>query len=231
MKKTLLIIGGTHGIGRSIVDQLYTDHDLHVISREPADLPAGVTHHQQDVLEHGLEGLDLPDVLDGMAYCPGSINLKPFKMLKDEAFHDAMNINFFGLLRCFRESVEKLKAGNDPSVVAFSTVAVGTGMPFHTAVAAAKGAVEGFARAAAAEYAPTLRINVIAPSLTDTPLAGRLLGNDKKKEMMAQRHPLKQYGQPEDIAHLASFLLSNKSKWITGQTFGVDGGMSTLNLS
>jgi len=117
------------------------------------------------------------------------------------------------------------------SLVFFSTVAVGSGMPFHTSVAASKGAIEGFARSLAAEYAPRLRVNVIAPSLVDTPMASRLLSNDRKREMMAERHPLKRTGTPEDIARMAAFLLSAENGWITGQVLGVDGGISTLNIS
>ena len=116
-------------------------------------------------------------------------------------------------------------------MVFFSTVAVGTGMPFHTSVAAAKGAIEGFAKSMAAEYAPKVRVNVIAPSLVDTPLAERLLNNDKKREMMANRHPLKRVGQASDIANIATFLLSDKSTWMTGQIVGVDGGIGTLNVN
>ena len=123
------------------------------------------------------------------------------------------------------------KMGTNSSIVLFSTVAVGTGMPFHTSVAAAKGAIEGFAKSLAAEYAPKIRVNVVAPSLVDTPLADRLLNNDKKKEKMNERHPLKRFGQPEDIGAIASFLLTDKASWITGQIFGVDGGISSLNLS
>jgi NAD(P)-dependent dehydrogenase (short-subunit alcohol dehydrogenase family) len=127
--------------------------------------------------------------------------------------------------------MDHLKKSEQASLVFFSTVAVKVGMPFHTSVAAAKGAIEGFAKALAAEYAPKLRVNVIAPSLTDTPLAKRLLSNDKKKEMMDARHPMKRVGKPEDIANVASFLLSDESSWITGQVLGVDGGISTLNVN
>ena len=116
-------------------------------------------------------------------------------------------------------------------MVFFSTVAVGTGMPFHTSVSAAKGAIEGFAKSLAAEYAPKIRVNTIAPSLVNTPLAGRLLSNDKKKDMMAERHPMKRFGKAEDIANLAVFLLDEKSSWMTGQVLGADGGLSTLNIS
>ena len=142
-----------------------------------------------------------------------------------------LEINFMGMIRCIHGILPKLSASETPSVVLFSTVAVKVGMPFHTSIAAAKGAVEGFAKSLAAEYAPKLRVNVIAPSLTDTPLAGKLLSSDEKKEKMGQRHPLKRVGTTEDIASTAAFLLKDDSSWITGQILGVDGGMSTLNVN
>ena len=135
------------------------------------------------------------------------------------------------MVKVLQSVLPKLTAAQQSSIVLFSTVAVGTGMPFHTSVAAAKGAVEGFAKALAAEYAPKIRVNVIAPSLTDTPLADKFLNNDVKKEKAAERHPLKKIGSAKDIAEMAAFLLSDKSSWITGQVFHVDGGMSTLSVN
>ncbi|MGK0385781.1 MAG: 3-oxoacyl-[acyl-carrier protein] reductase, partial [Patiriisocius sp.] len=161
-------------------------------------------------------------------YCPGSINLKPFKRIKPETFQEDLEINFLSLVRVVQGLLPKLTASKHASLVFFSTVAVKVGMPFHTSVAASKGAIEGFAKAFAAEYAPNIRVNVIAPSLTDTPLAGRLLSSDEKKEKMGELHPLKRVGTAEDIANIASFLLSDASSWITGQVLGVDGGKSTL---
>ncbi len=146
-----------------------------------------------------------------------------------ETFEADMNLNFLRLVKVVKEIMPKMAQGS--SMVFFSTVAVGKGMPFHTSVASSKGAIEGFAKSLAAEYAPKLRVNVIAPSLVDTPLASKLLNNERKKENMAERHPLKRTGQVEDIAHMAVFLLSDKSSWMTGQVVGVDGGMSTLNIS
>ncbi|MDX1315077.1 MAG: SDR family oxidoreductase, partial [Eudoraea sp.] len=140
-----------------------------------------------------------------------------------------MQLNFFNLAKVTKDIMPKM--ATDSSAVFFSTVAVGTGMPFHTSVAAAKGAIEGFAKSLAAEYAPKIRFNVVAPSLVDTPLASRLLSNDRKREMMADRHPLKRFGKAEDIAAAATFLLSEESSWMTGQIIGVDGGLSTLNVN
>ncbi|MGB3592116.1 MAG: SDR family oxidoreductase [Nonlabens sp.] len=230
MSKKILLIGGSHGIGNAIVQQLHTDHELYVASRENENLPDAVTHITFDALTDELDTSKLPEALDGFVYCPGSINLKPFKMLKQRNFEDDMQINFFSLIKVTRTVLPLLSKTKGSSAVFYSTVAVGRGMPFHTSVAAAKGAIEGFAKALAAEYAPTVRINVIAPSLVDTPLAGRLLNSEDKKEKMGDLHPLKRVGTPDDIAALSTFLLSDQSSWITGQIIGVDGGKSTLNM-
>lgn len=230
MKKNMLLIGGSHGIGLALAKILSGDHKVFIASRtkdQLQSLPA--THIEFDAENDMLDTSSLPDRLDGFVYCPGSINLKPFKMLRPEIFKEDMEINFFSMVRVVKDIMPRM--AENSSMVFFSTVAVGVGMPFHTSVAAAKGAIEGFAKALAAEYAPNIRCNVIAPSLVDTPLAARLLNNERKKEMMANRHPLKQVGTAQDIAQMASFLLSDTSSWITGQVMGVDGGMSTLNIN
>jgi len=231
MKKNILLIGGSYGIGQEIANRLKDDHTVIVASRTNEGIPAGVRHLEFDVAADDIATLDLPETIDGFVYCPGSINLRPFKMLRPESFQEEMEINFMGMIRCIHGLLPKLNEANNPSVVLFSTVAVKVGMPFHTSIAAAKGAVEGFAKSLAAEYAPKLRVNVIAPSLTDTPLAGKLLSSEEKKEKMGQRHPLKRVGTVDDIAATAVFLLKDDSSWITGQILGVDGGMSTLNVN
>ena len=231
MKKNILLIGGSHGIGHALIKHLHENHEVFVASRTQEELEnLEVTHIEYDVQSGSLDTSKLPDTLDGFVYCPGTINLKPFKMLSEETFVEDMQLNFFGLIKSLKTVTDRLKKSEQASLVFFSTVAVKIGMPFHTSVAASKGAIEGFAKSLAAEYAPSFRVNVIAPSLTDTPLAEKLLGNDKKKEKMDERHPLKRVGTPEDIAKIASFLLSDDSSWVTGQILGVDGGMSTLNV-
>ena len=227
--KNILLIGGSHGIGHALVEKIKDSHNVYVASRTNENLE-GVTHIKFDVTTDDFPVDELPDELSGFVYCPGSINLKPFKMLKQEIFEQDLQINFLGMTKVLREVLPLLSESKGSSIVLFSTVAVGTGMPFHTSVAAAKGAIEGFARALAAEYAPTIRVNVIAPSLVDTPLAGRLLNSDDKKEKMGDLHPMKRVGTPQDIAQAAAYLLSDGSSWVTGQVLGVDGGKSSLNL-
>ena len=230
MKKNILLIGGSHGIGNTLAQELAKKYQVFIASRTTEQLEGlDVVHIPFDAEKDNLDLNAVPAQLDGFVYCPGSINLKPFKMLSMETFREEMEINFFSMVRVVQEIMPRMAEGS--SMVFFSTVAVGTGMPFHTSIASAKGAVEGFARALAAEYAPKVRCNVIAPSLVDTPLAARLLNNDRKKEMMAERHPLKRVGKAEDIAGLASFLLQDSGSWITGQVFGVDGGLSALNTN
>lgn len=230
MKKNILVIGGSQGIGFSLINLLKNDYNLFVASRTVQQLSTGnITHIKFDVLNDDLETDLLPESLDGFVYCPGSINLKPFKMMSLDTFEKDMQINFFGMVRVLKGIVSKLS--NESSLVFFSTIAVASGMPFHTSVAAAKGALEGFVKSFAAEHAPKIRANVIAPSLVDTPLSSRLLSSDKKRAQMEERHPLKKIGSPNDIAAMAKFLLGDESKWITGQVIGVDGGLSTLNIN
>jgi len=226
----ILLIGGSQGIGLSIVKLLHQDYNIFIASRSNEGLEKlNVTHIPFDATIDDLDTTTLPDEIHGFAYCPGSINLKPFKMMSMETIEADMQLNFFALVKVIKAILPKMT--HESSMVFFSTVAVNTGMPFHTSVAAAKGAIEGFAKSMAAEYAPKIRVNVVAPSLVDTPLATRLLSNERKREMMSERHPLKRVGQAEDIANIAVFLLSDKSSWMTGQIVGVDGGMSTLNIS
>ncbi len=231
--KTYLIAGGSSGIGLALVKKLTAaGHHVTVISRTGDSLAGmpNVTHLQKDVLTDDISDSELPGALDGVAYCPGSINLKPFRSLKPDAFLEDFNINVLGAVKVLQASQKALKKAENPSVVLFSTVAVGQGMPFHASVAAAKGAVEGLTKSLAAEWAPSVRVNCIAPSLTDTPMAERLLSSDDKREASANRHPLRRVGSPEDIAALAAFLLSENSTWMSGQVLGLDGGMSTLRV-
>ncbi|KAB1158146.1 SDR family NAD(P)-dependent oxidoreductase [Flavobacterium luteum] len=227
--KNILLIGGSQGIGLAIATALENKNNVFVASRTSENLEQlNVTHIPFDALTDSIDSSLLPAVIDGLVYCPGSINLRPFRGLKLETFESDMNINFFSMVKVIQSILPQLSASNQSSIVLFSSVAASMGMPFHTSVAAAKGAIEGFAKALAAEYAPKIRVNVIAPSLTNTPLADKFLNNETKQEKSAERHPLKRFGQPEDLAQMASFLLSENSSWISGQIMHVDGGMSTL---
>ncbi|WP_295337988.1 SDR family NAD(P)-dependent oxidoreductase [Flavobacterium sp.] len=227
--KNILLIGGSYGIGLAIAKELQYENKVYIASRtNEAINDMNVTHIPFDAATDTLDTSLLPEVIDGFIYCPGSINLRPFRGLKPEAFESDLQINFISMIKALQTVLPNLLVANQSSVVLFSSVAAGMGMPFHTSVAAAKGAIEGFAKALAAEYAPKIRVNVIAPSLTDTPLAEKFLSNEEKKEKSAQRHPLKRVGTPEDMAKTARFLLSEDSSWISGQIFHVDGGMSTL---
>lgn len=227
--KNILLIGGSYGIGLAIAKELENKNNVFVASRTAEGLEGlNVTHIPFDATTDTLNASNLPAVIDGLVYCPGSINLRPFRGLKMETFESDMQINFFSLVKVIQSVLPQLTASNQSSIVLFSSVAASMGMPFHTSVAAAKGAIEGFAKALAAEYAPKIRVNVIAPSLTDTPLADKFLNNETKQEKSAERHPLKRFGQPEDLAQMASFLLSDNTSWISGQIMHVDGGMSSL---
>ena len=229
--KNILLIGGSYGIGLAIAETLQYETNLFIASRSfDASLELRATHIQFDALTDALDLTLLPDEIHGMVYLPGSINLRPFKGIKPEAFDADWQINFMSMVRVLQSLLPKLTAAEQSSIVLYSTVAVQLGMPFHTSVAASKGAIEGFARAFAAEYAPKIRMNVIAPSLTDTPLADKFLNSDEKKEKAAQRNPMKKVGTPQDIAQATLFLLNNSSNWMTGQILHVDGGMSTLSL-
>lgn len=229
--KTYLVIGGTSGIGAALVKML-GEQGHRVIATYNSTTPQeldNVSFHQLDVTDENAAMPELPDAIAGLVYCPGAINLLPFKRLKKENIQADFDLQVGGAVRAIQHALEPLKNGKG-SVVMFSTVAVQSGFNFHTQVAMSKGAIEGLTRALAAELAPTVRVNAIAPSITDTPLASRLLSSDDKKEANAKRHPLQKIGAPEDIANAASFLLNDSSSWITGQVLQVDGGISTLKV-
>lgn len=226
-----LVIGGTSGIGHALVQQLATGgHSVFACSRNEPDSPVdGVTYFTADVVKDGLPTDDLPQELHAVAYCPGTINLKPFQSLDIELFRKEYEINVLGAVQSLQAVLKPLKKAKGASVVLFSTVAATVGLPFHSSVAAAKSAVEGLSKSLAAELAKNkVRVNCVAPSITDTRLATDLLKSDKQRENSAKRHPLSRVGQPEDMARAAYFLLNPENDWITGQTIHVDGGMSSL---
>lgn len=226
-----LIIGASSGIGKALAQQLantghqvigtYNKNEIHSES-------SFIKYFPLDVLDENFSLDFVPDTLTGVIYCPGSINLRPFERIKPADFTNDYNLQVVGAIKTIQAVVSKLKNSENAAIVLFSTVAVQTGLPFHSQVSASKGAIEGLTKALAAEYAPKIRVNCVAPSLTDTPLAALLLNSEQKKEANAQRHPLKRIGTTDDIVNLVEFLLSPKSSWITGQIMHVDGGISTL---
>jgi NAD(P)-dependent dehydrogenase (short-subunit alcohol dehydrogenase family) len=224
--KNIVVIGGNTGIGRAIVDSLVSKANIYCASRSPETIP-GVSHYETlDITAEDIDWSWLPEEIHGFVYCPGTINLKPINSLKLDAFRQDMEVNFFGAVKAIRAALKGLKKAGDAQVVFFSTVAVQKGLPFHASISAAKGAIEGLTRSLSAELAPRVKVNCIAPSLTDTPLAEKLLGTEDRRQSADERHSLKRVGQPEDLASMATYLLMQDNGWITGQILGIDGGMS-----
>jgi len=224
--KNILVVGGNSGIGEAFVKKMVDHNHIICLNRK------GMGWENENLSSHTYDALtdELPvkENIDSLVYFPGSINLKPFKNLTDKDFLADLEINLFGAIKTIRQALPMLNKNGKSSIVLFSTVAVAQGMPYHTSVSAAKGAIEGFAKSLASELAPHIRVNVIAPSITDTPLAGRILGNEKAIENAKNRHPLKTVGEAKDIASMVSYLISDDAKWVTGQVFHIDGGMSTI---
>ncbi|HEU4469649.1 MAG TPA: SDR family oxidoreductase [Flavisolibacter sp.] len=228
---TFFIVGGSSGIGQQLARQLAADGHRVIATycnRKPVEAIQNIEYHFLDVMQEELDLSFLPGSIDGLAYLPGTIQLKPFQRLSGADFLRDYQLQCLGAVKVLQRSVSALKASGNASVVLYSTVAVQTGFPFHSMISASKGAVEGLARALAAELAPNIRVNCVAPSLVDTPLAAQILSTEEKREASAQRHPLKRVGRTEDIANISAFLLSGKSGWITGQVIHTDGGMSSL---
>jgi len=226
--KKIIIIGGSKGIGNAILESLKDTHEIINISRTaPAVTHPNVTHYSCDILTDDLPEID---AADGLVYCPGSINLKPISRLSLDDFRADFEINVVGAVKAIQTYLKILKNGDKPSVLLFSTVASKLGMPYHASVAAAKSGVEGLVKSLGAELAPTLRINAIAPTVTDTDLASKLLRNEKMIENITERHPLKKFLAPEEVAGMAEFLLSEKAASISGQIFEMDCGIVTFKI-
>jgi NAD(P)-dependent dehydrogenase (short-subunit alcohol dehydrogenase family) len=238
MKKKYVILGATGAIGSSLANQLYNDQlDCHLVGRNEDELKKiadklNYTYSVCDVLKLGfVDNLkkDLEEVeIQGIAYCIGSIDIKPFKLTKANDFVSSYVLNVVAVTDVIRAFQEKLK-NNKGSIVLFSTVAAKKGFANHSIISPAKAAIEGLTVALAAEFAPNIRVNCIAPSLTKSKIANSVLKNQTIEEAIAKMHPLKRIGEGDDSANLANFLLTTKSSWITGQIIGVDGGRSNIS--
>lgn len=236
MNGNYVIAGGSKGIGHALVKLLKsTATRVDVLSRDRDELEfetaADRVRHIPCDFREDEAIVGLPDVIHGAVYCPGSIKLRSFRNLKVDDFREDLEINLLGAVRFLQACYPGLKAGGAQacsSVVLFSTVAVQLGLSMHASVAAAKGAVEGLARSLAAEWAPYVRVNCVAPALTETSLSARFFSSPESRAGLAAKYPLARTGEPQDLASIAAFLLSQESSWITGQTIGIDGGLSTL---
>ena len=229
MKKNILIVGGSSGVGLALVKLLCQENNVIVASRTNdsiSDLP--ITYLPFDVEKDNLDISKIPDQLNGFVYCPGSINLRPFKGLKTDAFLSDFEINVIGAVSALKSVLNLLNSSSNAAVVFYSTVAVQTGMPFHSSVSVSKGAIEGLTRSLAAEFAPKIRVNAIAPSLVDTPLASKFLNNEMKLEKANERHPLGRVGNAKELAQATAFLLGDESSWMTGRILQLDGGIGNL---
>lgn len=226
--KKIVVVGGSRGIGKAIVDALLAKNLVINISRnQPENSHQNLTHFSCDIL---IDELPAIDEIDTLIYCPGSINLKPVSRIKLEEFREDFEINVIGAVKSIQHFLPSLKKGKNPSILLFSTVAAKLGMPFHASVAAAKSGVEGLTKSLGAELAPTIRVNAIAPTVTDTDLASKLLRNEKMIESITERHPLKKLLQPNEVADLASFLISDKALSISGQIFELDCGIVSFKI-
>ena len=230
--KNILLIGGSTGIGYELSQKLKEDNNIFISTRNQDKFNHPNIKTNELDLDKEFETDWLPEHLDGFIYLPGTINLRPFKGLKPSVFIEDFNINVMGCIKILQKVLPKIQAAENPSIVMFSTVAVKIGMPFHSSVSSSKGAIEGLTRSlAAAEFAPKIRVNAIAPSILDTPLAEKFLNSETKLENSRNRHPMKEIGSPKDISEVVKFLLEDNSKWMTGQIIPFDGGMSSVKTN
>jgi NAD(P)-dependent dehydrogenase (short-subunit alcohol dehydrogenase family) len=226
--KNIVIIGGSKGIGSAILLQQLETNMVYNISRNAPDIShPNLKHYAVNVLQDTLPEIENIDVL---IYCPGSINLKPIGSLSIDDFRNDFEINVIGAVKTIQKYLPVLKKGINPSIILFSTVAVKLGMPFHASIATAKAGIEGLVKSLGAELATVVRINAIAPTITETSLSAGILRNDRMKENMIERHPMKGYLKPEEVAHMADFLMSENAKSISGQIFEMDYGIVTFKI-
>ncbi|RKS90361.1 NAD(P)-dependent dehydrogenase (short-subunit alcohol dehydrogenase family) [Flavobacterium limicola] len=226
--KNIVIIGGSKGIGSAILLQQLETNLVYNISRNAPEIThPNLKHYSLDVLKDTLPEIEN---IDTLIYCPGSINLKPIGSLSIDDFRNDFEINVIGAVKAIQKYLPVLKKGTNPSIILFSTVAAKLGMPFHASIATAKAGVEGLVKSLGAELASVARINAIAPTITETSLSANILRNDRMKENMVERHPMKGYLKPEEVANMANFLISENAKSISGQIFEMDYGIVTFKI-
>ncbi|KVV15349.1 SDR family NAD(P)-dependent oxidoreductase [Flavobacterium sp. TAB 87] len=226
--KNIVIVGGSKGIGKAILEKQVQDNYVHNLSRSQPEISNfNLKHYSVNILEDELPTIEEVDTL---IYCPGSITLKPILNLTLDTFRNDYEINVIGAVRAIQHFLPPLKKSPNANILLFSTVAVKLGMPFHASIAAAKAGVEGLVRTLGAELASTVRVNAIAPTITETELSSSILRNDRMKLLMKERHPLKNYLQPEEVAGLADYLISDSAKSISGQVFQMDYGMVSFKI-
>jgi 3-oxoacyl-[acyl-carrier protein] reductase len=229
MSKKYLLIGASSHVSIALANILKTEnHQIIGISRQETNYDYDSFYQIENYQIENLPTFDFP--IDGLVYFPGTINLKPFHRLTPQDFLNDLQVNVLGATATIQKYLNNLKQSENPSIVLISSVAATTGMPFHASIGMAKAALEGLSKALAAEFAPKIRVNTVAPSLTNTPLAQKFLASEEKIELAKQRNPMKKVGSADDLAQTIHFLLSEKSNWITGQTFAVDGGMGSLKV-
>ena len=228
--KNIFIVGGSSGIGLSLIKQISSKNNIYSASRNDNNLnDYNVKYIKYDsVNDLEIDTSILPEKIDGFVYCPGSINLRPFNTLKIESFLEDYKINFLGAIKSLKIILPLMQKSDNSSIVFFSTVAVSTGMPFHSSISSSKGAIEGLTRSLAAEFSPKIRVNSIAPSIVKTNLSEKFLNSDLKIEKASERHPLGRIGKDEEISKLAAYLLSDDSSWVTGQVINIDGGIGSI---
>jgi len=226
--RNIVIIGGSKGIGKEILQQQFGGNIVHNISRNAPEIEhPNLKHYSINVLQDGLPEIENVDVL---MYCPGSINLKPIGSLSIDDFRNDFEINVIGAVKAIQKYLPALKKGQNPSIILFSTVAAKLGMPFHASIATAKAGIEGLVKSLGAELASVVRVNAIAPTITETSLAAGILRNDRMKENMMERHPMKNYLKPEEVASMANYLISENAKSISGQVFEMDYGIVSFKI-
>lgn len=232
--KTYVLVGGFSSVAQALIKKLERTELRVVVFSQQQNLihyHSNIEWHQLNVVKEDIPAMYIPEMVNALVYFPGTINLKPFNTLTADDFQSDFEINLLGAVKAIKAFYRPLKKSGNGSIVMFSSVAARLGMPYHASIASSKAAIEGLTRSLAAEFAPHIRVNCIAPSLTDTRMASKLLSNEERRNSIVQRNPMKKIGTPDDLASMVKFLTGDNGSWITGQVISVDGGLSTINLT